>query len=98
MALFQVQLSPSHPPPLKATFSVCRKEDNLEYLTLFGILTSQRSYCNSLTLGYFPKHFFFNYFCECYVAQINHKWLKLEIVDTKYKDGPFSRIDKQGLQ
>lgn len=62
MALFQVQLPSSHPPPLKATFSVSVKKDNLEYLTLFGILISRPSYCNGLTLRYFPKCFFLNCF------------------------------------
>lgn len=94
MALFQVQLPPSHPSTRKATFSVFVKEDNLAYLTLFGILTSRPFYC--LTLGYFPKHFFFNCFCECHVAQINHKWLKLGIVDTKYKDRPFPESIRKG--
>lgn len=55
MALFQVQSPHPHPPCLKATFPVFVKEDNLEYPTLFGILTSQPFYCTRLDFAFLSK-------------------------------------------
>lgn len=65
MASFQVQF----PSPTSQSYLFCLlKEENLEYLTLFGILISQPSYYASLTLDYFPKPLF--------IIFVNVMWLQ----------------------
>lgn len=92
MASFQVQLP--HPTSQSHFFCPCKRRKlriphpfwNPHFTTFLlyqlesGLLSKASFHC----------------FCECYVALMNHKWLKLGSVDTKYKDRSSPALIRKG--